>query len=98
MRKLVVATFASPLALLCPAPAAAQTVSSNSSTNIQTATVNNGQPADVTINSGVTLSPAGGTAVTINSNNSVTNNGTINFNGISNTVAIGAAAGLPSIQ
>lgn len=94
MRKLVVATIASPLTLLCPALCAAQTtVSSNSSANIQTATASNGGPGDVTISSGVTLAPPGGTAVTVNSNNSVTNNGTISFNAISNTAAIGSTGG-----
>lgn len=79
----------SPMALFAAAaPSAAQTVSSNTSSNLATG------GSDVTINSGVTVSPAAGAAVTVNSNNTVTNNGTITFNGVNDSAGIVASGGL----
>ncbi len=50
-------------------------VTESTSDPIETATADNGAPADVTINSGVTVEPDTGTALTINSSNQVTNSG-----------------------
>jgi len=77
------------LALVLASQAHAQTtVSANSSSNYQTSTA-----GDVTISSGVTVSPASGAAVTIDSNNSVTNAGTISTSNIDGTTGIAAIGG-----
>jgi len=82
---------ACPFALIAAAtPANAQTVSSNTGSNLNTSTT----PADITINSGITVSPASGAAVTVDSNNSVTNNGTISFTDVSDATGILASTGL----
>ncbi|MGZ3376669.1 MAG: autotransporter domain-containing protein [Phenylobacterium sp.] len=79
-------------ALMWAAPALAQTtsttLSSSSTTPLVTSTA-----GDVTINTGVTLHPPSGAAVTIDSNNSVTNNGTIQFQNLNNVVGIAARGG-----
>ncbi|THD80545.1 MAG: autotransporter outer membrane beta-barrel domain-containing protein [Phenylobacterium sp.] len=53
------------------------TISGDRSTPINTSTVNAGQPDNVIINSGVNITPPGGAAITIDSSNTVVNNGTI---------------------
>ena len=83
--RLLAAAAIAPLSLLGLTPASAQTTISNSqSTPVLTST-----GGDVTIASGGTVAPtASGAAVTINSNNSVTNSGAISFNGIDNATGI----------
>jgi hypothetical protein len=91
MRKRLMAAAAfSPLALLGFSPAQAQTTISNSqSTPVATATT-----GDLTIASGGTINPTtSGNAVTINSNNSVTNSGSITFNNLDNSTGIIAQGG-----
>ncbi|HEX3699084.1 MAG TPA: autotransporter domain-containing protein [Phenylobacterium sp.] len=53
------------------------TISSDRSTPINTSTANNGQPDNVVINSGVNITPPGGAAVTLDSDNTVVNTGNI---------------------
>jgi hypothetical protein len=63
------------------------TISNSTSTPVLTATANSGQPANVTINSGVTIGPTVSTsAVTINSSNTVNNAGALSFSNINNAV------------
>ncbi len=70
-------------------PAAAQVViSANQTTPVATATASSGQPANVTVNSGISVAVTDGTAATINSANSITNNGTLTSAGSSNVVAV----------
>ncbi|UAK24090.1 autotransporter domain-containing protein [Sphingomonas nostoxanthinifaciens] len=95
MRLLLAATCLTPAAMLMAGQARADTSVSGSS-NVATATVASGAADNVTVASGATLSPASGTAVTINSNNTITNAGTISFSGIDNTTAIGGGGGFAS--
>ncbi|MGI4733020.1 MAG: autotransporter domain-containing protein [Janthinobacterium lividum] len=95
MRHVTLVLLSSTTVVVLTLPAAAQTtVSASNGTSINTSTAAGGTPSDVTIASGATVSPSSGTAVTIDSNNSVTNNGTISFTGVSDATGIGAAAGL----
>jgi hypothetical protein len=71
------------------------TITGQTTTPIATATVNNGAPADISIQAGGSVEPkTGGTAgaplaaVTLNSSNNVTNAGTIQFNAIDHTIGI----------
>ncbi len=79
-------------ALIWAAPALAQTtsttVSSSTTTPLATSTA-----GDITINTGATVHPPSGAAVTIDSNNSVTNSGVIQFQNLSNVVGILAHGG-----
>ncbi|WP_375383143.1 autotransporter domain-containing protein [uncultured Sphingomonas sp.] len=90
------AIFLSSVAMIAlTAPAAAQTtISTSTSVPVSTGTAASGAPSDVVIGSGVTITAPSGTAVTINSNNSATNNGTITFTGVENSTGIGATTGL----
>jgi hypothetical protein len=64
------------------------TISSDRSTPINTSTVNNGQPDNVVVNNGVNLTPPGGAAITLDSNNTVTNNGAIKIQDKDNATGI----------
>ncbi|HEX3366308.1 autotransporter outer membrane beta-barrel domain-containing protein [Phenylobacterium sp.] len=76
-------------ALLWAAPALAQTaatsttISDNRTTPVVTSTA-----GDVTINSGASIKPPSGAAVTQDSSNAVTNNGVIEFQNLDNVTAI----------
>lgn len=97
MRKLLfAATCLTPVTVLCFAGSAAAdtTISTSTSTPIRTSTVNNGSADNVIVASGATLTPASGAAITIDSNNSATNNGTITVNDASNLTGIAASSGL----
>ncbi|MEI9892198.1 MAG: hypothetical protein WDN45_18630 [Caulobacteraceae bacterium] len=64
-------------------------ISSNTSTPIATATASNGSPADVDVTSNATLTINGQTpAITVNSNNSVINLGTITSNNVDGATGI----------
>jgi hypothetical protein len=94
MRKTLIAAVA--LAPLCIAAGTAQastTISTSRTTPVTTATANNGAPDDVVIASGVTVSAAAGTTtpvslLTVNSNNSANNTGTLSSSNISNVTGI----------
>lgn len=76
------------------APAAAQSVINTARTTpVVTSTVNNGQSADVRIESAGSVTLTGGTAVTVDSNNAVTNAGTIRIADANNAVGIRVTAG-----
>ena len=71
-------------ALLWAAPALAQTtITSDTTKPLVTSTA-----GDVTINQGGTIKPASGVAVTVDSNNSVTNTGVIEFQNLNNVTGI----------
>jgi Autotransporter beta-domain len=81
-------------ALLWAAPALAQTaptsttINNNSGTPVATSTT-----GDLTINSGASIKPPGGVAVTVDSSNEVNNNGLIEFQNLNNVVGILAHGG-----
>ena len=89
MRKsLFTAAAAAPLLLLAGAPAMAETVISDARTTaVSTATINNGQPDDLTITGG-SVKLTSGTAVTLNSNNAVKANGTVSVTDADNGVGV----------
>jgi hypothetical protein len=93
-RKFLAVAAAAPL-LAAAVPAAAQvTISTATSAPIATATANNGAPADVTIAAGgsITLT-APGTALTLNSNNSILNAGAIGATGVNDIIGIDILGG-----
>jgi hypothetical protein len=76
-------------ALIWAAPALAQTtISSETTTPLATSKAGN-----ITINPGGAIKPASGTAVTIDSNNSLTNGGVIQFQNIDNVTGVLATGG-----
>ncbi len=75
------------------APAAAETISTAVTQPVRTSTVNDGQPDSITISSTGSVKPASGTAVTIDSNHSVTNQGTIAVANSNGAIGILAEAG-----
>ncbi|HZZ31021.1 MAG TPA: autotransporter outer membrane beta-barrel domain-containing protein [Phenylobacterium sp.] len=82
-------------ALLWAAPALAQTTTTTATTisNSTATPVTTSTAGDVTINSGGAVKPPSGVAVTIDSNNSVTNNGVIEFQNLNNVVGVRATGG-----
>ena len=92
MRKLLAATCLTPLSFaFLPAFAGAETVISTAvTTPVLTSTGND----DVRISSTGSVKPANGVAVTIDSNDSVKNEGTIQITGANNSVGILANTGL----
>jgi hypothetical protein len=89
MRKLLLsAAAAAPLLLFGPGIALADTTVESTSSPVQTSTVNNGQPDNVIVDSGATVNVNGPVAVTLNSSNSVTNNGTIQIENVDNSTAV----------
>jgi hypothetical protein len=85
-------TMVSLSALIWAAPALAQTSSTTVSSSSVTPLVTS-KAGDVIISTGVTLHPPSGAAVTIDSNNTVTNNGIIQFQNLNNVVGILANGG-----
>ena len=77
-RSLFAAAALGPIALAVAVPAfAATSIANNRTTPVATSTANNGQPDDVTIETAGTIKLNSGAAVTIDSNNSVSNAGII---------------------
>ena len=94
MKRLWVAAALAPLSFAATAQAQV-TISNSTSTPIATATANNGHPDDIIIGSGGSVNPnTAGTAtaqvsaVTLNSPNSVTNNGSISTSNLNFTTGI----------
>ncbi|HEX4180927.1 MAG TPA: autotransporter domain-containing protein [Caulobacteraceae bacterium] len=92
MKRLWAAVALAPLSFAAVAHAD-DTISNGTSTPVATATATNGQPDNIVIGGGGSVTPkaaASGTttAVTLNSSNSVVNNGSISFNNINNAVGI----------
>jgi hypothetical protein len=69
------------------------TLSGGSSTPVKTSTANNGQPDNLVIDSSGTLGPTSGVAVTLDSNNTVSNAGSIAIPNSSNSTGILALGG-----
>jgi len=96
MRSLLCTTSLSSI-LILSAPAAAQTVvtvSDARTTAIATSSASNGAPADITIAAAGSVKPASGpVAVTLDSDNDVKNDGTIQFTDRNDVVGIDVTAG-----
>jgi hypothetical protein len=90
MKRLWVAAALAPLmfASVAHAQTATDTINSGTNTPVATATANNGGPADIVIGTGGSVNPPSGTAVTLNSNNNVSNAGTIQIRDQSNVIGI----------
>lgn len=85
--------LASTAVLALAAPAAAETISTAVTQPVRTSTVKAGAPDAITIASAGSVKPAGGTAVTMDSNHAVTNQGTIGVANASGAIGILANAG-----
>ncbi len=91
MRRYLLATSA---LVVFTTPAAAQTVIGNARTEpVRTSTVKDGGPDAIRISSDGSVKPTSGTAVTMDNNNGVTNEGTIAISNANGAVGIGASAG-----
>jgi hypothetical protein len=96
-RRLLAATCLTPIGLAMATPALADTTISTATTaNVRTSTLNNGAPDNLVIATGGSITPTGGTAVTIDANNTVSVAGTISATGIDNVVGIGGGGGFTS--
>jgi uncharacterized protein with beta-barrel porin domain len=80
---------AAPLVFTLPAVAQV-TISTATTTPVQTATANSGAPSDITIATNGTIAPTSTntTAVTVNSSNDIINNGAITFNNLNDTTGV----------
>lgn len=87
---LFAAVALAPISLCLATTAAAQTtITGVRNTPVQTSNVNAGAAANVVVDTGAVVSPtAAGTAITIDSSNTVTNNGTITFNDLSDVTGV----------
>lgn len=96
MRTLFACTCLTPIALLAAGgPLRAQTVVDNARTTpIATSTINNGAPNSIRISSTGSVKPTAGTAVTIDSNHGVKNEGTVQITGANDATGILANAGV----
>jgi len=98
MRILKSTTSLTPIALLlAPGALHAQvTISTATTAPLQTSTVNGGAAADISIVSGGSVTVNGGSAITVDSNNSVSNAGTIATGAPNNSVGIDVLTGTSS--
>lgn len=79
---------------IVPAHADPLTISATQTTPVKTSAAANGTPGDITINSSGGVTPSSGVAVTVDSNNNVSNAGTITITGADNSAGIQAASGV----
>lgn len=88
------AMLACALSFQAPTSARAQDITTARTTPVSTSTANAGQPGAVRITSAGSVKPTSGTAaVTMDSNHSVTNEGTIQYTGIDGAVGVLVNAG-----
>src|SRR5690606_4400942 len=93
MRLLLACTCLTPIGFFASALHAERTVDTKITTPIATSTASNGAPDNVSITSAGSIVPAGGVAVTIDSNNSVSNAGTIQITNANDATGILANPG-----
>ena len=94
MRHLLAATCLTPVALSLAFPAHAETVIADARTTpVRTSTIAGGAPDDIRISAQGSVKPPSGVAVTIDSNDGVTNQGTIQISGANDSTGILAEAG-----
>jgi len=87
MKRLWVSAAVLPLAYAVGAHA--DTTISSTSTPVRTSTAAGGQPDNLVIGAGAAVSPAApGAAVTLDSSNTVTNNGAISFTDVNNATGV----------
>ncbi|OYW45895.1 MAG: autotransporter domain-containing protein [Sphingomonadales bacterium 32-68-7] len=86
--------LASTAVLALAAPAAAETISTAITTPVRTSTVKAGTPDAITITDDGSVKPTTGTAVTLDSNHNVTNEGDIAISNSNGAVGIHAEAGV----
>lgn len=91
--RLVLLTAASPICLIASAAQAETVISTATTTPVTTATAASGAPDDLRISSAGSIKATGGAAVTLNSNNSVTNEGAITIEDASDATGILAVGG-----
>ena len=92
MRKILLASTC--LATIASLPVHAETtITTATTTPVRTSTVKAGAPDDVKITSAGSVKPGGGTAVTIDSNHKVVNEGTIEIGNVNGATGIFANAG-----
>lgn len=96
MRNLLATTCIPAIALMLGAgsSASATTITGTRTAGVATSTVDSGTAADLTISSTGSISPASGTAVTIDSSNSVSNAGTISITGADGAIGVLANSGV----
>lgn len=80
-------------AMALAAPAVAETISTAATQPVKTSTIKNGTADAITISSTGSVKPAGGTAVTMDSDHAVTNQGAIAISNANGAVGILAIAG-----
>ncbi|MDF2900243.1 MAG: autotransporter, partial [Phenylobacterium sp.] len=85
---------ASPLCLLAGAAQAESVISTTISTPVATATATNGAPDDVRVSSTGVVQPTAGAAITLNSNNKLTNEGTIKIQNANDATGILVLGGM----
>ncbi len=85
--------LASTAVLALAAPAAAENIATAITQPVRTSTIKNGAPDAITITSAGSVRPTSGTAVTMDSNHAVTNQGTIAIGGSNGAIGILATAG-----
>ena len=86
---LVAAVSVAPFLILTQAARATDTISSSTTTPVATATATGGAPDNIDIAAGGSVNPtAPGAAVTLNSGNTVSNEGAISFTGVDGAVGI----------
>ncbi len=90
MRKsLLTAVAVAPLVLMIGLPAWAETdITTATTTPVATATAKNGAPDDVVIQSGGSVTVTGPVAVTLNSNNALTNSGAVAIKDVNGSVGV----------
>ncbi|HEY5411080.1 MAG TPA: autotransporter domain-containing protein, partial [Caulobacteraceae bacterium] len=89
MRMLLLsAAAAAPLLLFGAGPALADTTVESTTTPVATSTAKSGQPDNVIIASGATVNVSGPVAVTMDSSNNITNNGTISITGQNDSTTV----------
>ena len=85
--------LASTAALAIAMPASAETISTKVTTPLRTSTVKAGQPDSITVNAQGSVVLTGGTAITMDDDHSVTNQGTLSVTGANGAAGIVALAG-----
>ena len=85
--------LASTAVLAITTPAAAETISTKVTTPLKTSTAKAGAPDAITVNAQGSVVPTGGTAITMDSNHSVTNQGALTVSNADDAAGIVAAAG-----
>src|SRR4249919_1622153 len=88
MKRLFVSAAVLPLVFVSAAQAETK-ISTATTTPVQTSTAAAGAPDSITIDTAGSIAPTvAGAAVTVDSSNTVLNNGTISFNNLNNSTAI----------